>query len=166
MKKTRIPLCGQVDYGVSLDILKTKLKSLEQNGRPCLPIMSIYNTGGHLFLLEYTQAKKLSPLSYFNANTPWKWMRYSCWSSDFVKKDSDRVIWFVSIDTHGHSDGVAGLSLKTVKDRYTCRIPRGGMIHVVDTRKSEIRIITEVRPLPLWIFDSIRSREINCSAFV
>ena len=166
MKKTRIPLCGQVDYKANWIILGKKLRNLTKDGCPCVPIMTIYNTGGHLFLLEYTQANKLSPLSYFNANTPWQWMKYRRWSSDCVKRDSDRVVWFVSIDTHGHSDGIAGLTFKTNKDRYTCRIPRGGMIHVVDTYNSGIKIITEVCPLPLWIFDSIRSREIKRGVLV
>jgi hypothetical protein len=167
LKKTRIPLCGQVDYSANLAILKKKLKSLEQNGCPCVPIMTIYNTGGHLFMLqyEYRDVNK-SPLSHFNANTPWQWMKYRRWSSDCVRRDSDRVVWFVSIDTHGHSGGIAGLTFKTNKDRYTCRIPRGGMIHVVDTYNSEIKIITEVRPLPLWIFDSIRSREVKRGVLV
>ena len=170
MKKTRIPLCGQVNYKASLISLREKLNSLTRDGCQCMPIMTIYNTGGHLFMLqyEYRDVNK-SPLSHFNANTPWQWMKYRRWSSDCVKKDSDRVVWFVSIDTHGHSDGVAGLTLKTNNTRkaqYVCRIPRGGMIHVVDTYNNEIKIITEVRPLPLWIFDSIRTREINSGTFV
>lgn len=166
MKNVRVPLCGSVDYSMNLADLKRRLESLKHGNCKCVPIMTIYNTGGHLFLLEYTQANKLSPLSHLNANTPWQWMKYRRWSSDCVKKDSDRVVWFVSIDTHGHSGGIAGLTFKTNKDRYTCRIPRGGMIHVVDTYNSDIKIITEVRPLPLWIFDSIRSREIKRSVLV
>ncbi len=170
LKKTRIPLCGQVDYKANWMSLREKLKSLTRDGCPCVPIMTIYNTGGHLFMLqyEYRDVNK-SPLSHFNANTPWQWMKYRRWSSDCVKRDSDRVVWFVSIDTHGHSGGIAGLTLKTSGMNYmkcTCRIPRGGMIHVVHTYDSEVKIITEIRPLPLWIFDSIRSREINRGAFV